>query len=191
MVFLRFPSPITVGNPSFSLIVFPVKTTFIEHLEVDSYGFPMVFAFFWLKPPFIVDFPMIFPWFYHWNFHWSWIFPWFSHDFPMIYPSKPPFSHDFPIKTSIFPWFSHQNLHFPMIFPSKPPFSHGFPIKTPMSQVFPRAPRRDLRLGLDLGGRGGVAEAPGPRLCLGWMVLIMVNIWVCLKIGYIPNEIAI
>ena len=159
MVFLRFPSPITVGNPSFSSIIFPVKATFIEHLEVDSYGFPMVFAFF-----------------FDWNLHLSWIFPWFFHDFPIetsIYRGFPMifpwFSHGFPIKTSIFPWFSHKNLHFPMVFLS------GF-----KSQVFPRAPRRDLRLGLDLGGRGGFAEAPGPRLCLGWRVFIMGHwlIWV-------------
>ena len=35
------------------------------------------------------------------------------------------------------------------------------------SQVFPRTPRRDLRLGLDLGGRGSVPETPGPGLYLG------------------------
>ena len=62
MVFLRFPSPITVGNPSFSSIIFPVKATFIEHLEVDSYGFPMVFAFFLIETS---------------------IYRGFSHDFPI------------------------------------------------------------------------------------------------------------
>ena len=75
MVFLRFPSPITVGNPSFSSIIFPVKATFIEHLEVDSYGFPMVFAFFLIETS---------------------IYRGFSHDFSMIFTLKLPFIVDFP-----------------------------------------------------------------------------------------------